>query len=83
MSDGHRPKYVPGDYLMVSDATGFVMRRSEAVRQYDGAWVERDKADYRHPIETPKEPSRPRRLRVTRPESSDTFVDVPDEIYND
>lgn len=70
-------KYVPGDYWLLCEATGFKIRRSEAVKQWDGAWVHKDFVDVEHPLETPREASKARPVFPTRPEPTDTFVTVP------
>lgn len=46
----HTSQYIPGDYLMICQRTGKVMRRSEAVVDpYSGLLVHRDEADPKHP----------------------------------
>lgn len=69
-------KFRPGDYWLICDASGFKIRRSDAVQQWDGAWVHKDFCDVRHPLEDPREASKARPVYPTRPEPTDVFVDV-------
>src|SRR5262245_54398562 len=76
-------KYRPGDWYLICEATGFKIRRSDAVQQWDGAWVHKDFVDVEHPLERPRQASKARPLYPTRPEPTNVFVDVPDEAFSD
>ena len=45
---GHIPKYIPGDYLMVCDRTGYVIRSSEARKEWTGHIVRQQSWEPRH-----------------------------------
>lgn len=69
-------KFRPGDYYLICEASGFKIRRSDAVMQWDGAWVHKDFCDVEHPLETPRQASKARPVYPTRPEPTDVFIDV-------
>lgn len=49
------PRYVPGDYWMQCERTGFRYRRSDMVKEAKtGLWVGRDVVDEPHPREYPQ-----------------------------
>ncbi len=75
--------FILGDYYLLCSATGFKIRRSEAVKQYDGQWVHKDYCDVEHPLEHPREASKARPVHPTRPEATDTFIDVPTSSFTD
>lgn len=76
-------KYRRGDYYVMDDSTGFKIRISEAVRQWDGALVHKDNADPFHPLDM-KIRVRPQRSpRVTRPEPQDRFLEANEVTEND
>jgi hypothetical protein len=76
-------KYRPGDYYLICEATGFKIRRSDAVMQWDGAWVHKDYCDVKHPLEDPREASKAYPVFPTRPEPTDSFITVPDAFSGD
>src|SRR6185436_975010 len=45
---GHTPRYIPGDYLMVCDRTGYVIRASEAKKEWTGHIVRSQSWETRH-----------------------------------
>jgi hypothetical protein len=75
--------YRPGDYKMICQRTGFVMRRSEAVKDAYGYIVHRDHADPKHP----QEQSRAVRIEnvptFISPEPTDTFLGANDVQESD
>lgn len=73
--------YRPCDYWLLSDATGFKIRRSQSVKQYDGLVVERGYEDEKHPLEHRIQPRPDRPPRIVRPEPEDVFIT--DEITAD
>lgn len=74
--------YIPGDYYILCQATGFKIRRSEAVKQYDGAWVHKDFVDAAHPLDYPREPTKARPVYPTVPEPTDNFIEDTDTFYS-
>lgn len=69
--------YKSGDWYLLCEATGWKIRRSDAVQQWDGAWVHKDFVDVKHPLEDPRTPSKQYPVYPTRSEPTDTFVTVP------
>jgi hypothetical protein len=49
MSDGQARNYVPGDYYLVCDYSGFKIKRSEAKMTWDGFLVRKDFWEPRQP----------------------------------
>ena len=65
--------FIPGDWNVICDVSGFKMKASECVKQWDGAWVRKDLARPRHPQDSIR--GHPERIRTpwSRPEQTDTF----------
>lgn len=47
---GRNPGYRPGDHWLVSDRSGFDIRASEAVKEWDGKIVHISEYDPKHPV---------------------------------
>jgi hypothetical protein len=75
--------YRPGEYKMICQRTGFVMRRSEAVRDPYGFIVHKDHADPRHPQENLPPPRVERVPTFISPEPEDTFLGANDVQVSD
>lgn len=45
----HKPKYIPGDHLVVCERTGRVIRVSDARKEWNGRWVHKDWYEPKHP----------------------------------
>jgi hypothetical protein len=67
-------RYRPGDYYIICDVTGFKIRRSEAVRTWDGLLVRRDQADPRHPQEFVRARADLQAVPEPRPQPADYFL---------
>ena len=66
--------YIPGDYWMCADCCGQKKRRSQMVKQWDGAWVCRNHVDYRHPQELMRPKVDDQSVFPSRPEPKDVFI---------
>lgn len=75
--------YIPGDHWVICDQTGFKVRRSQVVKQWDGLLVRRDQHDPRHPQELVK--AKVDRVTVSdpRPRKTDVFLEVGDVTGDD
>jgi len=62
-----RPHYIHGDSYMTDDVTGLKIRRSEALRRWDGAYTTRENWEPRHPQEFVRAKSERIVAEVVRP----------------
>jgi hypothetical protein len=67
---GHVPEYRRGDNLLICDRSGFVIRRSEAKKTWDGLWVHKDFWEPRHPQDFVRGKQEKIKADVVRPEAS-------------
>jgi hypothetical protein len=74
---GMSDKFIPGDHYILCEATGFKIRKSEAVQQWDGAWVKKGFEDPKHPLDEVRTPTPARPAYPVRSEPTDSFVTVP------
>lgn len=65
-----RNKHRVGDYLMRDDESGEIRYRSELVKRWDGAWVQRKGWETRQPQEFVTAKRDPYPLRHIRPEQT-------------
>lgn len=72
-----------GDYNVICDRTGYKVKRSQCVKQWDGLIVLKSHAEERHPQDNlpPGRASKP--LTDARPEATDTFLNAGDVTIND
>ena len=62
-----RNRHKIGDYLMVSDESGFTFYKSEMVERWDGAWVHHSETEPRHPQDFVRAKNDPIALKIIRP----------------
>ena len=60
--------YRRGDHWLIDDRSGFQIRKSEAVKEWDGSIVHRDDAEERHPQEYVRARADRQAVTPTRPE---------------
>lgn len=67
-------RYIPGEHWVIDDITGFRIRSSDAVKQWNGLVVHKDYAEPRHPQDSVR--ARPESISVTdpRPQPPARFV---------
>lgn len=75
--------YIKGDYYLTCQRTGEKIRRSEAVKQWDGLIVKKGHEDPKHPLEYPMTPTKPYVPTFVSPEPADHFVEPGDVTEND
>lgn len=66
--------YVPGDYYVICDFSGFKIRRSEARKMWNGLLVHHRFWEPRHPLDTIRSKSDKQTVSDPRPESADRFL---------
>jgi hypothetical protein len=66
--------YRRGDYYLICAQSGRKIRRSEAVKQWDGVWVHRDFCDAPNPLDWPRKATPQRPVYPVRPEPTDVFI---------
>ena len=74
--------YKPGDNWVIDDITGFKVRASETVKQWNGLRVHRDWAEMRNPQDFVRGVADLQRVPDPRPEAADRFLDT-DEVTAD
>lgn len=75
-------KFRKGDYFIIDASTGFKIRISEAVRQWDGTLVHKDNEDPFHPLDRKLQVRPQRQPREINPEGEDIFLS-PNEVTAD
>ena len=77
------PRYITGDHYLIDDRTGFRIRASDAIKQWDGSITHKDQHEERHPQDFI-------RGRINRQQAEniagvhdDTFIDVNDVTQDD
>ena len=75
--------YKKGDPNVICGRTGWKVKRSQCVKQWDGLIVLRTHAEERHPQDNlpPGRASKP--VQDSRPEPTDTFLNAGDVTVND
>jgi hypothetical protein len=68
--------YRRGDYYLICAQSGRKIRRSEAVKQWDGVWVHRDFCDEVNPLDWPRKATPQRPVYPVRPEPTDVFISL-------
>lgn len=74
--------YKPGDYWVIDDISGFKIRASESVKQWNGLRVHRDWAEQRNPQDFVRAVIDQQRVPDPRPEAPDRFLE-PNEVTPD
>jgi hypothetical protein len=64
-----------GDYNVICDRSGFKVKRSQCVLEWNGMLVYEPFAEQRHPMDHFKAPQEPRKYLHTRPEQEIVEVD--------
>ena len=72
-----RPRYIPGDYLMVCDRCGFTIRSSEARKTWDGLMVCAADYESRHPQDFVRGQEDKQSVPEPRPRPEDVFITTP------
>lgn len=68
--------YIPGDYYIRCDFSGFKIRRSEARMTWDGFLVHHRFWEPRHPLDIVRTKRDRQSVRNARPEGEDRFLAV-------
>lgn len=79
----HRPRYIPGDYLMIDDMSGFVIRRSQARKQWNGLIVDKKDWEAEHPQNYLRAIPDDSSVPEPRPEATDTFYTTDSWLWED
>jgi len=69
-----KDNYIPGDNWIICERTGFKIRASDAMREWNGAIVRKQSYEPRHPqdfVRGRKDDTRP---ELVRPEQTDYFL---------
>jgi hypothetical protein len=74
--------YKPGDHYRICDRSGFKVRASETVREWNGLIVHRDWHEERNPQDFVRGVADNQTVQDPRPEAADTFLDV-NEVTRD
>jgi len=64
-----------GDYNVICDRSGFKVKRSQCVLEWNGLLVYEPFAERRHPMDSYQAPREVRKYLNTRPEQDDLEVD--------
>lgn len=68
--------YIPGDYYVICDYSGFKIRRSEARKMWNGLIVHERFWEPRHPLDMIRSKRDKQTVADPRPEQTDRFLSV-------
>ena len=75
--------YKSGDYWVIDDISGFKIRSSDAVKQWDGLLVHRDHADIRNPQDFVRGRKDRQTVPDARPELADVFIGPGEQLMTE
>lgn len=67
-------RYIPGEHWVTDDITGFRIRASDAVKQWNGLVVHKDYAERRHPQDSVRAKAEPIAVTDPRPPPPARFI---------
>lgn len=68
--------YIPGDFYVICQMSGFKIRRSEARKMWNGLIVHKRFWEPRHPLDTIRSKRDKQTVADPRPEQADRFLAV-------
>jgi len=71
---GKKEYYKPGDFWRIDDVSGFKIRASECVKQWNGLIVHRSSIEYRNEQDFVRGVPDNQRVPEPRPEKADVFL---------